>query len=245
MKITVLCFELARMIAETHRSVSKDKVRTTMCGICFDFTGNMLKLVATDTHRMSISTLPGIESEPVKFVLLTADVLAVKKILGRIGDCRITITDDAIAFRTQKGAHVAARNTHQFPNYARIIPADTYIHVICPRAELLSAFKEVMAGKPAIDRCRVTVNGTFAISGIPLDGAGVSSSAYVRWDRNPLGITEFLFAVNGKYAIDVIASIPGPTVRFQFMNTNLRPMIIDSPECTSQAFHIVMPMQLD
>ncbi len=145
---TIPSKQLAEMIKRTMFSISQDETRYTYNGVFMESENQILRLVATDGHRLAL-----IEREE-KGIQLANGVILHKKGLGELTKLLQTDEDDAeevSVFITENHAIFMTANNElsarliegEFPKYQQVIP-DSHEHkVILDRKDLLSALRRV------------------------------------------------------------------------------------------------------
>ncbi len=132
------------------KSVSKDETRPVLTGVLFEGKRENLKLVATDSYRLSLFELKNGSFSGVEVIVpgrvLDELVKATSKFEGKIqtflGESEISFKIDGLP----KGGEVifASRLIEgQFPNYSQLIPKSFESEVYTSRHELLQALKRI------------------------------------------------------------------------------------------------------
>jgi DNA polymerase-3 subunit beta len=132
------------------KSVSKDETRPVLTGVLFEGKRENLKLVATDSYRLSLFELKDGSFSGVEVIVpgrvLDELVRSTSKFEGKIqtflGESEISFKIDGLP----KGGEVifASRLIEgQFPNYSQLIPKSFESEVYTSRDELLQALKRI------------------------------------------------------------------------------------------------------
>ncbi len=135
-------------INKTLFAASTDESRVSLAGVFLEsFEGSNLRLVATDTHRLALVEVPGIEAEPVLpedgIILPRRALQELQRICVGDGDVTISVQapyvrvawdDTVFVFRTVEG---------RFPTYRTVIPESTSKVVIVDRSAFIQAIDRV------------------------------------------------------------------------------------------------------
>tara|TARA_Y100000588_G_scaffold377265_1_gene456136 strand:- start:4775 stop:5905 length:1131 start_codon:yes stop_codon:yes gene_type:complete len=140
--------KLAEMIKRTMFAISQDETRYTYNGVFMESENQILRLVATDGHRLAL-----IEREEEGFQLANGVILH-KKGLGELTkllqanedkeeEVSVFITENHAIFVTANNELSARLIEGEFPKYQQVIPHGHQHNVIIDRNDLLSALRRV------------------------------------------------------------------------------------------------------
>ena len=144
-EIAVPAEVIAKGIDNTLYAVSNDTLRPTMTGIFWDIKEDFITFVSSDTHKLvryiSRQVKPGFEGG---FILPAKPAAIVRAMIGK-EDTEIQIKVSA------KGATFEVGNVKMsckfimgaYPNYNRVIPAESPYHLVVDREALLNAVRRV------------------------------------------------------------------------------------------------------
>lgn len=233
---------LDSMIYKTIYCVSADDLRRNLSGIYFEKRdGNVIRLVATDGHRLSF-----VEKELENDVLLRDNVLVPRKAVSELrkllkqGDnirigCEknffITVTDEIVLFSRLIDA--------DFPDYNQVIPESTRYSLILDRDMLLSALKRVSIFSSEKTRSiKVTVTpGSVVLTSVSPDVGEARESLPVDFNGEELNI-----GFNARYLLDIMESIEEDNVKVE-LTDELSPAIV-TPDGRKDYVCVVMPMRV-
>ena len=115
--------ELVRAISQVSVAASHDDARPILTGVLFEPNEGALRLAATDSYRLAVRDLPGVEPGgsglvPVRGLRELGRTIAAEKIGVNVGEREASFSSDrgSLTVRLIEGA---------FPNYRQLIP-DTY-----------------------------------------------------------------------------------------------------------------------
>lgn len=137
---------LANMIESTIFAVSLDETRYNLSGVFVEGHDGMLRMVATDGHRLALIDGEIEGNAPEKGVILPRKGLSeVRKLLELDPESIVTVTiDDAIARLSVGSSEFFMRLVDgEFPDYRPVIPKEGKIRLSLPREELITNLRSV------------------------------------------------------------------------------------------------------
>ena len=145
-------------------SASRDETRPVLTGVLIHFAKNSVRMVATDSYRLSVKETP-VESSATgtsQAIVPARTLLELSRIATPVAEDAITIvaTENQISFRVG-GIHLVSRLIDgQFPNYRQLIPETFDYEVAVDHDELLEAIRRVglLAQKNAPLRLQFSAN---------------------------------------------------------------------------------------
>ncbi|HEX9997212.1 MAG TPA: DNA polymerase III subunit beta, partial [Abditibacterium sp.] len=146
-EICVPASTLKEMLRLSTFAASKDETRGLLTGVLFQARGNVLTLVATDTHRLAWNQaqIPTTSSVPVSAVVPAKPLVELERILKSSEDEIVTVRFGSaqVQFQGNDATLVARLVDGQFPDHERIIPKLTARNVTFDRKALLQAMRRV------------------------------------------------------------------------------------------------------
>lgn len=240
--------EFCEMLQRTLYAVSYDETRFNLNGVCFELvgkgkSGKSLRMVATDGHRLALSTRPcnGLDFE--------GSVIVPRKGLGEL---RKVIDDKAekeIGIGIAEGffildtgdTKVSMRLIEgQFPDYQQVIPKDKGVKVHVPVEELSQALRRValvVSDKSKAVRFDLS-DGQLKLSSSSPELGEVKEELESDYKGAPLSI-----GFNARYLLDVINSFGTQEGFCMNLHGELGPGAFTS-EKDESCLAIVMPMRL-
>ena len=235
--------DLGQLRAALRRTVfacSADELRTILQGVLFDFEGDTLKLVATDTFRLAVDTrsvFAPAGSGQARVVVPQRALLELLKIMPDRGTVRVYISERQILFCLPEATLVAALIEGQFPDYERVIPDGYSSWWVIPREPLAGALRRAqIVARQDMQRVLLCLRGgKLAVSA----RAGAIGQAY---EEVPIRDGDSLeIAFNCGYLLDVLNVIETDEVAFE-MTEPLSPVVL-RPEGEADYRCVVMPME--
>ena len=143
--------QLLEMLSKTIYATSNDETRFNLAGVCFCSDTNekkekVLRLVATDSHRLAMITRP---NENIAFdgqiIVPKKGLNELKKILEIQGDSSIAldVKDNFLIVDTEDVKLSIRVIDGEFPDYKRVIPQDSGMVAVLKSGVLAQALKRV------------------------------------------------------------------------------------------------------
>jgi DNA polymerase III subunit beta len=129
--------EFIKALAQVGVAASTDEARPTLTGVLFEKTDEGLRLVATDSYRLAVCDLPGVDGPSTALVPYRA-----LRELGRsIADdsMQVAITDRDATFTSGRGSLTVRIIEATFPNYRQLIPESYPSRLVVDRTSLVDA----------------------------------------------------------------------------------------------------------
>lgn len=124
---------LKEALKKTVFAAAANHFRQVFTGVLFDIQENgLLKIVASDTHRLAYytCTLPDSTPEPFKFVIPIRTVNEILRFLDDSEDLiKIAISDNNVIFYKDEFLLLSRLIEGQYPNYETVIPANFVSHL--------------------------------------------------------------------------------------------------------------------
>ena len=230
--------QLRAALRRTVFACSTDKLRTILQGVLFDFQGDTLKLVATDTFRLAVDTrMVPAGSGQARVVVPQRALLELLKIMPGQGSVRVHISGSQIMFRLPEATLVAALIEGQFPDYERVIPTDFDKRWVIPTELLAGAVRRAgIVARQDMQRVLLCLRGgKLAVSARAGDVGEAYEEVPIR-DGDSLEI-----AFNCGYLLDVLNVLETDEVAFEMSHPQC-PAVL-RPEGEDDYLCVVMPME--
>ncbi len=118
-------------------AASSDEARPTLTGVLFEREGDGLRLVATDSYRLAVRDLPGVDGTDTTLVPYRA-----LRELGRtIGDKKMAVDvgEREVTFASDRGTLTVRVIESTFPNYRQLLPESYPAKLTVAKEGLLDA----------------------------------------------------------------------------------------------------------
>jgi DNA polymerase-3 subunit beta len=236
---------LKTFISRTLFAITNEESRYALNGAKFEFSGNNIRMVATDGHRLSFIEKAGELAEIGDKI----DVLIPKKTLAELSRLcaetddivEFSYDDNHLFFKVGKRLLISRTLSGQFPNYELVLTKDNTNTFVIESERISSAIRRVAlmsdershAVKFDVGDGQLNITSQAAEVGeagelLPIDYAG------------PAITTGF----NAQYLLDFFAVTQSEMVNFEFKDGNSRAQLKEKGESDYNFRYIVMPMRL-
>ena len=237
---------IAATVERVAKAASRDETRPVLTGILVSIEGQTLRMVATDSYRLSVKETPvsGLEEDT-----FTANVpaRALQELSRIIGDTKaetvsLSTRENQIVFGAGDVTLSSRLIDGQFPNYRQLLPESYEHEVMVGRAEFLSVVRRVslMAQRNAPLRLRFE-QGSVTLSAQTPDVGEASESLPVNYQGEELEI-----GFNPQFLQDGLESVSTDEVRLRLISS-LRPGLIEEAgaEDSDGFLYLIMPVRLN
>ena len=125
-RCTIPLKQLARLIQQNEYAISKEESRFTLNGALFEAEGNVLRMVATDGHRLTLAEVPApdvnVEGKNLVPVKALRELNRLAGIAGPDATVEFSSDDNHLFFTVGERILTARRLTGNFPDYRRVLP---------------------------------------------------------------------------------------------------------------------------
>lgn len=240
--LTLPCAELARLIEKTQFSMAQQDVRYFLNGLLLELKGDVLRTVATDGHRLSMSqmTMPEAVETTRQVIVPRKGVLELQRLLPSEGEAQLEISSNHIVVRLAGGTRFTSKLIDgRFPDYEKVVPAASRNQLETDKGELLQALR----------RASILSNEKYRGIRLELDENRLLIQAHnpeQEEAEEELEVTyggeAMAIGFNVTYLIDALGAIEGDTVTIMLNDPNSSCLITGSDGEESK--YVVMPMRL-
>jgi len=135
---------LREMLTQTSFAVSHDETRYALNGVLFSFQGKDVRMVATDGHRLALSTRSlgqGVSS--ATGIVPRKAVTEIMRVIGAGEEVQVAITENQFVLQMPNFVMTARLIEGQFPNYEAVIPKGHPGRLTTTRGALSAALRRV------------------------------------------------------------------------------------------------------
>tara|TARA_Y100000590_G_scaffold249664_1_gene280516 strand:- start:1205 stop:2305 length:1101 start_codon:yes stop_codon:yes gene_type:complete len=232
---------LKGLFHKTHFAMAQQDVRFYLNGLLVETGPNTLTSVGTDGHRLARSVASVDKSKLVEasFIIPRKAIQEAQRIIQDVGETKVTFTDNQATFNFNDVKLITKLIDGSFPDYGRVIPAETSINILIKGENI----------KPALQRVSILANEKFKGVRIDLEDNRLTVSS-----ENPeqeraketieIDSTGKTLSVgfNVSYLIDAISACEGELVNIGLNDENSSALITDPTDPESK--FVVMPMRL-
>ena len=234
--------ELRTAVDSVMYAVAEDQSRPQLTGVLFVYDGEVLTLVATDTHRLAVRRLhqEGIGSKI--HAILPAKALRSIKALPLNDDDTVTVRFDDTRLAVDAGdcKVVSQLLAGTFPDWERVVPKEHTRTWTVDRAELLDNIKRTLIiAKDSANRIRFSGSGDQVLLSARSEDKGEAKEMVSVVSKD--GDIEIAF--NGRFVQDVLGSLKSDGVRAELTESS-RAAVFRPIEGGDNQFCVIMPMAL-
>ncbi len=223
-------------------SASRDETRPVLTGVLVHFSEHSVRMVATDSYRLSVKETP-VESSvtgTLQAIAPARTLLELSRIASSVADETISIlpTENQMSFDVGGVTLISRLIDGQFPNYKQLIPETFDYEVAVDREELLEAVRRVglLAQKNAPLRLQFADN-TLTVSAESQDVGRAHEAMPIQYSGDSLAI-----GFNPEFLEAGLASIKESPVFLRLISP-LRPGLIKG--AGDDFLYLVMPIRLN
>ncbi len=230
-------------ITRVARSASRDETRPVLTGILMSASGQELRMVATDSYRLSVKET-ALES-PLQGTLEANVPARALQELVRIAQqspsdtLAVSVGQNQVVFELGDVVLSSRLIDGQFPNYRQLLPESVEHELRLSSAELTDVVRRIslLAQKNAPLRLSFS-EGTLTVSAQTPDVGEASEAIPVPFHGEP-----FEIGFNPEFLRDGLESIDTDELVLKLISP-LRPGLIESPE-TGDFVYLIMPIRLN
>lgn len=244
-EFTIPAQNLKSLIDNTAFAMAHQDVRYYLNGMLWETSSGMLRAVATDGHRLAMSTraMPLTVPEKIQAIIPRKGVMELSRILGEGDDVVVILGSNHVRIKGSDFLFTSKLVDGAYPDYERVLPKEGTRKVTGGREALRQAFSrtailsnEKYRGVRLLiqdSSLRITANNPEqeeAEEELGVDYAGDGS-------------LEIGFNVN--YLIDVLNVLKGENIRMNFTDSNSSALLED-PDVGegAESVYVIMPMRL-
>jgi len=239
---------LASAIPQVVFAAATDSTRPVLSGVLFKFEKDSLKIVATDSYRLSEKTVK-ITKKPKQvdnFIVPARTIIEVGKLAKDAAE-KIEVCFDGNQVLFNFGSvHLISRLIDgQYPNYEQIIPLDSESKIIIEKEEFFNVCKVAsLFARESANSIRVSVKphknkegqGTLSIVGQGSQIGESTSKVPVKMEGKEIEIS-----FNAKYILDVLSNIEDKNIEMSF-GGKINPGTIKG-EGKHDYLYVIMPLR--
>jgi DNA polymerase III subunit beta len=222
-------------------SASRDDTRPVLTGVLIHVSKNSVKMVATDSYRLSVkeTSIEASLSERVEAIVPARSLTELSRIGGASQVETITLVpmENQVLFDVGGIGLTSRLIDGQFPNYRQLLPEAFEHEVAVGREELLDVTRRIglLAQRNAPLRLRFSEN-TLTVAAESQDVGRAREALPVRYQGEEIEI-----GFNPEFLEAGIAAARGPEVRLKFISP-LRPALVSGED--EDFLYLIMPIRL-
>ena len=236
--------DLVQGLNQVVRAAANDDARPLLTGVLFTTDNDSLRLIATDSYRLAVRDVPGVQGLGGNHDLLVParalqELQRAASSLEPDAQIGVTLSDAEISF-VVGGTSISSRLIDgNYPSVLQLIPASYPNQLRVAKDTLLTSLKRAkLLAKDSTSSVRLTMKDrAVEIRTQSHDAGGVEDN--VDADYNGEEIT---IAFNPSFLIDGIEAVPGDEVVLE-MSDSVRPAMVHGVEDTRFRY-LLMPVRV-
>jgi DNA polymerase-3 subunit beta len=241
LEFDVLQRNLKTLIDKTSFAMAQQDVRYYLNGMLWEIKDGIFRVVATDGHRLALSTQSGISASEEKQVILPRKgVLELSRLLIEEDEnIHLAFGDTHLRATTQAFTFTSKLVDGKFPDYDRVLPKGSDKEVVADRAVLKQALaRAAILSNEKYRGIRMQFNaGDLRIVANNPEQEEAEDVVAIDFDGDTLEI-----GFNVSYLLDIMNVVSGPKVKFSLLDANSSALLEDNDD--GNALYVVMPMRL-
>ncbi len=234
-----------KLLNKTKISISNDDTRHYLNGIYLHITEghgrNFLTGVATDSHRLSSSSLEiDNVSDFNSLILPRKAVYQLSSLLSENNEqLTMQTSENKIKFSLGKSKLVSKVIDGKFPDYKKVVPSDNKKTLIVPSKEFINSIERVTS--VSLDRkegVRLAINK----DNIQLSVNSANSGEGNEMIKASFNSESLNISFNSKYLIDIASEIEDVNLKLNF-NDSTSPVLIEDVS-DKNSYYVIMPMKI-
>lgn len=233
---------LKNLILQTHFCMAQQDVRYFLNGLLFELSGSVLRVVATDGHRMAVSETSLEKPQPSgkQVIVPRKGVHEIARLLEDSDeDTEVLISNNHLRIRTSDFVLTTKLIDGKYPDYAKVVPP--------AQSRTLRVDRETL--REALGRAAILSNEKYRGVRLTLVSKGLKISSHnpeqeeaqedvtADYDGDTLEI-----GFNVSYMIEAVSSLQGQHVTIGLTDANSS-CTITAPD-TNTPLYVIMPMRL-
>jgi len=234
--------ELRALMTNTHFSMAQQDVRYYLNGMLFDIDKGILRLIATDGHRLSLGQMKAlkVESDRLQVIVPRKGIIELMRLLDdEEHEVEIIIGTNHIRAQTPLFTFTSKLIEGKFPDYKRVVPKGGDKEVIVDK-ELLkqTLIRASILSNEKFKGVRLLLSsGNLKIFANNPEQERAEEEIAVHYQGADLEI-----GFNVSYLLDVCNAVTSKDIKMIFHNTNDSVLIENSDD--DSYLYVIMPMRL-
>lgn len=235
--------EFRKAVGSVQYACSDDTSRPVLTGVLFNYNGDVLTLVATDTHRLAVHKIhrKGIGSD----LNVTVPEKALKAIrqlqLGEEDSVTVKFDDARLIVETGSATVVSQLLNGQYPNWERVVPQEFTRTWTVDRKDFQDNLKRALIlARDNANRVKFMGQGDVVVISSRSEDKGEAKEEVACVSKNG----DLKIAFNGQYVLEALAAMEADGVKAE-MTEPSRPAVLRPTEGGDDHFCVVMPMAVD
>lgn len=220
---------------------SRDESRAILTGVLIMVEDGMLRMVATDSYRLSLVEQPvGADFEEFNAVISGAFVSELAGLPKSGEDITLALAENQIVISYRGTVFINRRIEGKFPNYKQLLPNSCETRVTVGLSSLIAAVKRVALLDQSGSPVKLSANAatqTIQLSAVAQDVGSAQETLPAQIEGGDVDI-----AFNSSYVLDGLNSTKGDEIALE-IQASMKPGIFKNPADLSYTY-LVMPVRL-
>jgi DNA polymerase-3 subunit beta len=236
--------ELQKLISHTSFAVSTEESRPILNGVLWELRPEMMRMVATNGHRLAKMELPiKTASAPSSDLIVPPKALEqVRRLFPEDEELEIARGENHLGFRSPFTSVFTRLIEGPYPPYDQVIPRDNNRIAVADRAALISALRRMsVIASDQTHRIRLSFNAALVRFSVQTPDLGEATDELpIRFTGDPLDI-----GFNANYLLEILRYIPTEEVKLTFKAPE-RAATLEPEGWSDPAMYLclVMPLRL-
>ena len=207
--------ELQKLISHTSFAVSTEESRPILNGVLWELRPEMMRMVATNGHRLAKMELPiKMAAAPSSDLIVPPKALEqVRRLFPEDEELEIARGENHLGFRSPFTSVFTRLIEGPYPPYDQVIPRDNNRIATADRASLMSALRRMsVIASDQTHRIRLSFNAALVRFSVQTPDLGEATDELpIRYTGDPLDI-----GFNANYLLEILRYIPTEEVKLTF-----------------------------
>lgn len=207
--------ELQKLIGHTSFAVSTEESRPILNGVLWELRPEMMRMVATNGHRLAKMELPiKTAAAPSSDLIVPPKALEqVRRLFPEDEELEIARGENHLGFRSPFTSVFTRLIEGPYPPYDQVIPRDNNRIAVADRTALMSALRRMsVIASDQTHRIRLSFNAALVRFSVQTPDLGEATDELpIRFTGDPLDI-----GFNANYLLEILRYIPTEEVKLTF-----------------------------
>jgi DNA polymerase-3 subunit beta len=238
--VTLAANDFADALRQVVPAASRDEARPILTGVLMAAEAGGLRLVATDSYRLSVRDLPGTSVlQEGQTVLVPSRALAeLNRVVAGADQVTLRLASDEASFEVGTTRLTTRLIEGDFPNYRQLIPQSNPNRLIVGREPFLNAIRRVKLLAKDATPVRLTLRPDgLELVAVTQDVGQAREDLEAKYEG-----TEMVVAFNPEFLIDGVEAITGDEVQLETLDA-LKPATVRSTE-NPNFLYLLMPVRV-
>jgi len=228
-EISLDSLTLIQNLKKISPSIDTNNPKFELNGALINIKSNSTDLVGTDTRRLAIASIPGVNNEELSLIVPKKAILEIQKLF--LDQINIYFDQTNLIISNENYFFYTRLINGKFPDYQRIIPTSTKHQITLPKKEMIDAIKMITTISQEI---KITLlSNVIIFNSLSADNVEAKTEIEIN-----TGLSEkFELSFNSKYLLDFIAQTNKNEFSIEFNEPTLPFIVKDDNFIT-----IIMPI---